>query len=65
MTAMLDRTPPARSQKRQRPAVAAARLTDTEMQQLRCAADKVGMSVSDYVRAVVMESLIRAEPIVT
>jgi uncharacterized protein (DUF1778 family) len=63
MTAMLDR--PARSQKRQRPAVAAARLTDTEMQQVRNAADAVGMSVSDYVRSVVLEALLNGEPVVS
>lgn len=65
MTAMLEGTRSARSQKRQRPAVAAARLTDSEMAELRRAADRVGMSVSDYVRSVVVSSLLPGEPLVT
>lgn len=62
MTAMLEKPP--RSQKRQRPAVAAARLTDNEMNQLRRTADRVGMSVSDLVRAYVTKALLEDDIVI-
>lgn len=47
----------ARSQKRQRPAVAGARLTDDEMNRLREVAKRHGQSVSNYVRTVLQRDL--------
>jgi hypothetical protein len=66
MTAMLERlAPPTRSQKRKLPAVAATRLTHTEMNDLRRAAAEVGMSVSDYVRSLVISALLGDEPVIS
>jgi hypothetical protein len=49
--------PKPRSQSRQRPIVASARLSDPEWKQLRAAAERDGRSVSDYLRGLVLRDL--------
>jgi len=57
MNPSISTIPKPRSQKRQRPATATARLTQSEMEQLRRAAQSRGLSVSDFMRGLVQQAV--------